>query len=810
MGTKINVLAYTDPAASYEIPAVKATGSNKGFISEALLRKIVLALTADTQIIVNDNGLPYGESALTFDKTTGGLNAKVKSTGGVAIRTLANRFADTTNVKDHGALGDGSTDDSAAILLAAALGKPLFYPPGVYLVKNLTITEASGCRGMLGAGATIKPASGSTSATILFTIQADDFFVDQLFFDLPISTTAGSPPACDRSLYFSMSSGSGARWRIENCRFRGGTYAAVMNNADTAIINDNVVDQPYTWGFVLNNTPVHCIITNNRIKDVGENEGIRIGSSTQTTIAEKILISNNVISGCGWLHASAANYQDGLDLFCGAARSLLVTNNIIRNCAHGGMELKTTQGSVSVDNIYQQIKISNNLICCTNDGIGIAVNWSGTNTAPDKAGNILISDNFIYFDLSGTATAAIGINVTAYTDLAIVGNGIAKAYYGIKLDSSGSSDTTTRRPIIVGNVINVEREAISATARTVESPRIAGNVLKSISARAIQFDSATITDAEIVHNDIESTGSDGIELRAMSDSYVGFNSIKGALAGILSQGAACTNVKIEYNRIKTSGGSAGEACNLSTGGGWIVQNNSFEIPDAKKGINGAGTYTAWNNNRGMKSAAPTTAGALGDVWGNSAITAIGSVAWHCTTAGSSGVAVWKATAAVGGMASVAVSASDTVTAVASNNALVAFAQTYAVPANTLKSGTVMRVRLMVQVTDASGADTLTVELRLGGTSLTATTAVDPGAAGDHHILEFAITSRAAPSAASSLTGSGIWYSNTGGTMATKTAILAPTNFATSGALTLDVRAKWSSNTANTTARLETLNVELIG
>jgi hypothetical protein len=164
---------------------------------------------------------------------------------------------------------------------------------------------------------------------------------------------------------------------------------------------------------------------------------------------------------------------------------------------------------------------------------------------------------------------------------------------------------------------------------------------------------------------------------------------------------------------------------------------------------------------------------------------------------------------VGGRATANVSSTDTVTAADSNNSFVAFASAYSIPANTLKAGTVLRAKALVVVNDASGTDTLTVEMRIGGTTLVATSAVNPGATTDAHVLDFELVSRAVPGAAVSLVGTGTWLTDTGGTIATAPALLAPTNFATNGALTLDVRAKWSSNTASTSARLEMLNVEII-
>lgn len=164
---------------------------------------------------------------------------------------------------------------------------------------------------------------------------------------------------------------------------------------------------------------------------------------------------------------------------------------------------------------------------------------------------------------------------------------------------------------------------------------------------------------------------------------------------------------------------------------------------------------------------------------------------------------------IGGRATANVSAVDAVTAVASAGAFVAFAQTYVIPADTLKLGSVLRAKALVVVADATGTVTLTVEMRIGGTSLIATTAVDPGATTDLHLIEFEFTARAAPGATASCVGAGRWITNTGGTIAHGTGLRAPANFATNGTLTLDVRAKWSATNASTSARLEMLNVDIV-
>ena len=164
---------------------------------------------------------------------------------------------------------------------------------------------------------------------------------------------------------------------------------------------------------------------------------------------------------------------------------------------------------------------------------------------------------------------------------------------------------------------------------------------------------------------------------------------------------------------------------------------------------------------------------------------------------------------VGGRAYANVAAADNVTAVASNNAHVDFANTYSIPASTLNANSVTRIQCSVRVTDASGTDTLEVKLYIGGTTLVTTTAFDPDGAGDHVNIDFTLVSRAAAGASAEHVGMGRWTTLDGSTTATGSVVLAPTNLATNGALVVKASAKWSSNTASTSARLEILNVDIV-
>lgn len=58
------------------------------------------------------------------------------ATGSIAARSLADTFADAAAVEAFGAVGDGTTDDTAAFTAAIAVGRPLRMGPKTYIVNG--------------------------------------------------------------------------------------------------------------------------------------------------------------------------------------------------------------------------------------------------------------------------------------------------------------------------------------------------------------------------------------------------------------------------------------------------------------------------------------------------------------------------------------------------------------------------------------------------------------------------------------------------------------------------------------------------
>ncbi|UOF80255.1 tail spike protein [Caudoviricetes sp.] len=91
------------------------------------------------QFSVNSKGQITSAVNLPFTGTT----YTAPFTGSVT-RTSTSKWSDTVSVKDFGAVGNGTTDDTAAILAAIATGRCVYFPAGNYLITNALTLSTTG------------------------------------------------------------------------------------------------------------------------------------------------------------------------------------------------------------------------------------------------------------------------------------------------------------------------------------------------------------------------------------------------------------------------------------------------------------------------------------------------------------------------------------------------------------------------------------------------------------------------------------------------------------------------------------------
>lgn len=236
-----------------------------------------------------------------------GLPATITAAGGATSRSLADHFGDILSVKDFGAVGDGVTDDTAALAAAfsaiASTGKRMYIPAGIYVVSGSLAINAIGAV-LVGdgpdAGGTVLKASGNFGQILELQAGSAEVFVESIRFD-----TTGTTTRC-------VTITRGLTPHFKDCGFKGNlTGALVYSTGDICQWSacNFQCDSANTIGLELDEHNQNCSVdSNTRFGGIGL--GLKVSKSGSGPRVEGLKIDNVF-----FINTGAYNVQIGDSFF---------------------------------------------------------------------------------------------------------------------------------------------------------------------------------------------------------------------------------------------------------------------------------------------------------------------------------------------------------------------------------------------------------------------------------------------------------------------------------------------------------------
>lgn len=314
------------------------------------------------------------------------------------------------NVKDFGAVGNGTTNDTAAVLLAiaASAGKVLLWPAGTYLINNNPIIPVSNSAWCLTPSATIT--NVTTSAVyVMFSI--------------------------DGVSNFTLYGGGTIQGYVVNNPVANAILVNISNSAATIDTKNILIDN-----ITFTNSNGECIY-------IGSGGGASVG-------CQNVTINNCKISGAR---------RNGIAV--GAANFVTITNNEISATSNpdhaeicSGIDVEPLVGQVS-----KNLHIANNYIH-GNDGCGISIYGGvGGSFGAEAIVNVSIDNNSLDDNckagLSVSSTLVASLEATTTQKLSITNNVVT----GLNR-RGGISVDLNRECAVTGN--SITGELASATHPT--------------------------------------------------------------------------------------------------------------------------------------------------------------------------------------------------------------------------------------------------------------------------------------------------------------------------------------------------------
>jgi hypothetical protein len=366
--------------------------------------------------------------------------------------TVETKLRESVSIKDFGAVGDGVTNDRAAIQAALNTGKSVLIPSGTYLFStSISFTAANQCIFGLGNDSILKSGPGSVyiQSQGLNNLTIRDLQIDG------VGTNGGI-----------LISNNSSNFDVLNIFFNGGGQRVWLWDCDHIAVQNCTFDNT-GYGVIAQagRSPNYVLVDGNIAKNM-QNDFVE--ANTASAPAEFWTISNNIFTG-------SASYPTPKteERFVGITnvRGVIITGNLVRNSAG--------DAPVHLEDLLGETVISNNIFDnCIGSGGNLGYIYL-LNSAED----VIINANiFLRTDASLPVAYAVDVSSANYSNSFIFSNnrvvGVAAGgnFNGINyLFNSGYT-------LVSGNVFQNLNNAIAhqSSSNLVVSDNIFGNCANGI------------------------------------------------------------------------------------------------------------------------------------------------------------------------------------------------------------------------------------------------------------------------------------------------------------------------------------------
>lgn len=351
------------------------------------------------------------------------LRADAAPTLRSSVADAAERNGQILNVRDFGAKGDGTSDDSAAIQAAIDAAKnnsSIKFPAGIYPVANLSVKNRAGLT-FVGAGRSSVIRQKAGAERIATFDRSSDLVITKLGFD------ANGIKSYGGLVFYAMK-----RVRIEENWFwdsapkpieQNDRYSIVFGKGDLPSqeirIANNVIEDLQLEV----NHAKQVVIERNVVKRAVKTAGIGIFTVGDNGLAEDIQITHNSV-----VDPIGAGFSVGIDpptdRNCVFRRITIADNEVIRTKTSGyGVRVGTPNNSKATSgNVFENIQIKNNrlrieasapppqqmIFANTSDRAGIV--FTGLSVAGNTLENETRSGKEFAIDLRGLQNSLVGDN----------------------------------------------------------------------------------------------------------------------------------------------------------------------------------------------------------------------------------------------------------------------------------------------------------------------------------------------------------------------------------------------------------------